>query len=83
METRRWTLCFATPKYSDYTQYYTKQTGKGPGYCYMIGRGPNCCLVGHVTGIFLSSRGNLSTLYFQLNRLLNQYVLGCFRQGTN
>ena len=23
------------------------QTGKGPRYCYMIGRGPNCCLLGH------------------------------------
>ena len=27
------------------------QTGKGPGYCYMIGRGPNCCSLGHVTGL--------------------------------
>ena len=27
------------------------ETGKGPGYCYMIGRGPNCCLLGHVTGL--------------------------------
>ena len=25
-------------------------SGKGPGYCYMIGRGPNSCLLGHVTG---------------------------------
>ena len=24
------------------------QNGKGPGYSYMIGRGPNCCLLGHV-----------------------------------
>ena len=24
-------------------------TGKGPGYCYMIGRGPNSCRLGHVT----------------------------------
>ena len=23
---------------------------KGPDYCYMIGRGPNSCLLGHVTG---------------------------------
>ena len=23
----------------------------GPGYCYMIGRGPNSCLLGHVTGL--------------------------------
>ena len=27
------------------------QTGKRLGYCYMIGRGPNCCLIGHVTGL--------------------------------
>ena len=26
-------------------------SGKGTGYCYMIGRGPNSCLLGHVTGI--------------------------------
>ena len=25
--------------------------GKGPGYCYLIGRGPNSCLLGHVTGL--------------------------------
>ena len=24
---------------------------KGPGYCYKIGRGPNSCLLGHVTGL--------------------------------
>ena len=24
-------------------------SGKGPGYCYMTGRGPNSCLLGHVT----------------------------------
>ena len=29
------------------------QTGKGPGYCYMIGRGPNCCLLGQLTGLLL------------------------------
>ena len=27
------------------------QTGKGLGYCYMIGLGPKCCLLGHVTGL--------------------------------
>ena len=27
------------------------QSGKGPGYCYMIGRKPNTCFVGHVTGL--------------------------------
>ena len=26
-------------------------TGKSPGYCYMIGRGPNSCLLGYVTGL--------------------------------
>ena len=26
-------------------------SGKGPGYCYMIGRGPNSCLLRHVTGL--------------------------------
>ena len=34
-------------------------SGKGPGYCYMIGRGPNSCLPGHVTGL-------LSCLYVKL-----------------
>ena len=42
-------------------------SGKGPGYCYMIARGPNSCLLGHVTGLlFLSLRKTLSTLHFQL-----------------
>ena len=27
------------------------RSGKGPGYCSMIGRGPNSCLLGHVTGL--------------------------------
>ena len=27
------------------------QTGTGSGYCYMIGRGPNCCLLDHVAGL--------------------------------
>ena len=26
-------------------------SGKGPGYCYMIGRGPNSCVLNHVTGL--------------------------------
>ena len=26
-------------------------SGKGPGYCYMIGRKPNSCLLGHVIGL--------------------------------
>ena len=27
-------------------------SGKRPGYCHIIGRGPNFCLLGHVTGLF-------------------------------
>ena len=26
-------------------------SGRGSGYCYMIGRGPNSCLLGYVTGL--------------------------------
>ena len=26
-------------------------SGEGPGYCYLIRRGPNSCLLGHVTGL--------------------------------
>ena len=26
-------------------------SGKRPGYCYMIGRGPNSCLLGYVSGL--------------------------------
>ena len=59
METRTWTLYFATPKYSDYMQHailhdaarvVRLQSGKRFGYCYKIGRGPNCYLLCHVTG---------------------------------
>ena len=34
-------------------------SGKEPGYCYMIGRGPNSCLLGHVTGILFCFYVNL------------------------
>ena len=27
-------------------------TGKRSGYCFIIGRGPNSCLLSHVTGLF-------------------------------
>ena len=60
------------------------QTGKGPGYCYKIGQGPNCCLLFHLTLLlFLSLRKNLSTLHFQFIRLLNQYVFDCIRYKAN
>ena len=26
-------------------------SGDGPGYCYIIGRGPNSCMLGHLTGL--------------------------------
>ena len=57
MATCTWSFCFVISKYLDYTQYYMMlleqcgHSGKGPGYCYMIGRGPNSCLLGHVTGL--------------------------------
>ena len=28
-------------------------SGKGPGYCYMIGRGAISCMLGHVTGLLV------------------------------
>ena len=33
--------------------------GKGPGYCYIIGRGPNFCLFSHVTGLLFCLYENL------------------------
>ena len=30
---------------------FRSHSGKGLGYCYMIGRGPKSCLLGHVTGL--------------------------------
>ena len=35
----------------DAAESVRSQTGKGPRYCYMIGRGPNSCLLGHLTGL--------------------------------
>ena len=63
MEILIWTLYFVTPKYSDFGVFklhailhdtagaVRSHTGKGPGCCYMIGWGPNSCLLGHVTGL--------------------------------
>ena len=53
------------------------QTGKGLGYCYKIGRGPNCCLLYHVTGllfrlhikIFQPSIFNLFDFLFSLSSI--------------
>ena len=55
-------------------------SGEGPGYCYVIGRGPNSCLLGHVTGLFFCLlRKTLSTLHYHFCRLLKQYVFDCAR----
>ena len=35
----------------DAAEAVRSHTGKGPGYYYLIGRGPNSCLLGHVTGL--------------------------------
>ena len=58
MESLAWTLYFVTRNYLDYMQYFLdaagavrSQSGKGPGYCYVIGRGPNSCSLGHVNGL--------------------------------
>ena len=29
------------------------RSGKGPGNCYTTGRGPNSCMLGHVTGLLI------------------------------
>ena len=57
METRTWTLFFATPNIQttcNITRCCWSSSiinGKGPSYCHMTGRGLNCCLLGHVTGL--------------------------------
>ena len=58
-------------------------SGKGPGYCYMIGRGPNLLAWSRDWTTFLPLRKTLSTLRFQLCRLLKQYVFDCARYRAN
>ena len=59
METRTWTLVSLLQSFRlhailhDAAGGVRLQTGKGPGYCYMIGRGPDRCLLGHVTGVII------------------------------
>ena len=52
-------------------------SGKGSGFCYKIGRRPNSCLFGHVTGLLFCLYVKLSAFHFQLCRLSKQYVLHC------
>ena len=35
----------------DASEAVRAHSNKGPAYCYMIGRGPTSCLLGHVTGL--------------------------------
>ena len=53
-------------------------SSKGPAYWYLIGRGPNSCLLGHVTGLPFCLYAKL----FKLCRRLQQYVLDCTRYWT-
>ena len=43
----------------DATGAVRAHSGKGPGYCYMIRRGPNSCFLGHVTGLLFCLRVKL------------------------
>ena len=64
------------PKQHDAAGAVTALSGKGPRYCYMLGRGPKSCLLGHVTGILLCLYVKLfCALHFQFYWLLKQYVL--------
>ena len=54
-------------------------SGKGPGYCYMIERGPNS----RDWTTLLPLRKNNSTLHFQLCRFLKQYVFDCTSYRAN
>ena len=58
-------------------------SGKGPGYCYMIERGPIhvCSVRDRIT--LLPLRKNLSALHFQFCRFLKQYVFDCTRYTAN
>ena len=40
-------------------------SAKGPGYCYMIERGPSSCMLGHVSGLlfFLYLRTFLPSIF--------------------
>ena len=58
METRTWNFYFVVSKVfrlhailHDAAGAVRAHSGKGLGYCYIIGRGPSSCLLGHVTGL--------------------------------
>ena len=59
------------------------QSGKGPGYCYMVGRGPISCLVAHVTRMLFCLYVKLLLPSIFICRLLKQYVFVCARHRAN
>ena len=82
METRTWTLYFATPKYSDCTHYYTMlleqfdyKPVKDRPLLHDCSRSKLLFAWSHDWTTILSLRKKLSTLHIQIIRLLNQYVL--------
>ena len=59
-------------------------SGKRPGYCYRPGRGPNSCLLGHVTGIIFCFYVKLFLpSMFNSVDFLKQYVFACTIYRTN
>ena len=58
-------------------------SGKGPGYCYIIGRWPIMFAWSRDWTTLLTLRKTLFTLHFQFCRLLKQYVFGCTRYIAN
>ena len=52
-------------------------SGKGLGYCYMIGRRPDSCLLGHVTGLLFCLYVKSFCLHFHFCWFLKQYVFDC------
>ena len=58
-------------------------TGKGLAYWYTIVRGPNSCLLGHLTGLLFCLYVKLCLPHFQPCRLLKQYVFACARYRAN
>ena len=61
-------------------------SGKDPGYCYKIGRGPNSCLLGHVTGLLfcLYVKLFLPSIFNSVNFSSNMslFVPGLFIDGS-
>ena len=90
METLVWTLYFVTRKYLDCMQYYTMPLEEFDhivvkDLATVIWLGEDQIPAGLVTWLdysFAFSK-TISTLHFQLCRLLKQYVLHCTRYRVN